>query len=172
MEAVCDSAIPVAAMRGSMTASEPTSGPDADVTWTLAQKINHLFEIVRRPDGTKYSNEEVAAALGHGVDGAKISGSYLWLLRGGDRNNPTIKHLEALATFFDVSPAYFFDDAKSRAIAGELAILRAIKDGNIERIATRLSGLSPRGIEAITKVIESVRAAEGLVPEPPDDRAT
>ena len=153
-----------------MTGRDPTSGPGSDAdAWTLAQKINHLFDIIRRPDGTRYSNEEVAAALAQNAEGSKISGSYLWLLRRGDRDNPTIKHLEALASFFDVSPAYFFDDARSRAIAGELAVLRAIQDGNIERIAARLNGLSPRGIEAITKVIESVRAAEGLVPEPPDE---
>ena len=145
-----------------MSSSDPAPLAEA---WTLAEKINHLFATVRRPDGTRYSNEEVAAALG----GSAISGSYLWLLRKGDRDNPTIKHLEALASFFDVSPAYFFDDARSRAIASELALLRALRDANVERIATRLSGLSPRAIDAITKVIESVRAAEGLAPEPSDD---
>jgi transcriptional regulator with XRE-family HTH domain len=150
-----------------MTATDPPVGDD--VPWSLAQKINHLFDTIRRPDGSRHSNEEVAAALST-ADGGRISGSYLWLLRRGDRDNPTIKHLEALASFFDVSPAYFFDDAKSRAIASELALLRALKDANVERIALRLNGLSPRGIEAITKVIESVRAAEGLAPEPPEER--
>jgi transcriptional regulator with XRE-family HTH domain len=126
-----------------------------------------LFDTVRRPDGTRYSNEEVAAAVSSG-DAGKISGSYLWLLRKGDRDNPTIKHLETLARFFDVSPAYFFDDVQSRAIANELAVLRALKDANVRRIAARLSGLSPGSIEAIAKVIESVRAAEGLARTRPD----
>ena len=141
---------------------------DEAATWTLAQKINHLFDTIRRPDGTRFSNEEVAAAIGKG-EPSKISGSYLWLLRKGDRDNPTIKHLEAIASFFDVSPAYFFDDAKSRAIASELALLRAIKDAGVQRIATRLHGLSPRSVEAIAQVIESIRAAEGLAPTPPED---
>jgi transcriptional regulator with XRE-family HTH domain len=141
---------------------------DGPPSWTLAQKINHLFDTIRRPDGTRYSNDEVAAAMGRGEPG-RISGSYLWLLRRGDRDNPTIKHLEALATFFDVSPAYFFDDAKSRAIASELALLRAMKDSDVRRIAARLQGLSPRGMNAIANIIESVRAAEGLAPSPPDD---
>jgi transcriptional regulator with XRE-family HTH domain len=150
-----------------MAATEPPAGAD-DAPWTLARKINHLFDSIRRPDGARYSNEEVAAALST-TDGGKISGSYLWLLRRGDRDNPTIKHLDALATFFDVSPAYFFDDAKSRAIASELALLRALRSANVERIAVRLNGVSARGIEAITQVIESIRAAEGLSPQPPED---
>lgn len=76
----------------------------------LAHKINYLFETVRRPDGKSYSNEEVAEAITE-LGEATISGTYLWYLRRGDRDNPTKKHLEVLARFFGVSPAYFFDDA-------------------------------------------------------------
>jgi len=153
-------------------ANQPASGADVEnvdnpAAWSLAQRIDHLFETVRRPDGTCHSNKEVAAAMGD--DGSKaISGSYLWLLRNGQRDNPTKRQLEALAKFFGVRPAYFFDDVSSQAIAQELALLRAMKKAGIQHIAARLSGLSPRGIDAITHIIEAVRAAEGL-PEPDED---
>lgn len=159
-----------------MTANEPPQGQGdtglaTDTEWNLASKINRLFDVVRRPDGKPYTNDEVAAEIcRRGGEGLKISGSYLWYLRNNERDNPTKKHLEALASFFDVPPAYFFDDEKSRAIASELELLLKIKNSGLERIATRLSGLSPRGVEAITQVIESVRMAEGLEPNPPQSR--
>jgi hypothetical protein len=37
--------------------------------------------------------------------------TYLRQLRKGLRDNPTKRHLEALADFFGVAPIYFFDDA-------------------------------------------------------------
>ena len=39
-----------------------------------------------------------------------MSGTYLWLLRTGVRNNPSRRMLEAIAVFFGVPVAYFFDD--------------------------------------------------------------
>jgi transcriptional regulator with XRE-family HTH domain len=39
-----------------------------------------------------------------------FSSAYLWQLRTGAKDNPTIRHIEALARFFEVSPAHFFDD--------------------------------------------------------------
>jgi transcriptional regulator with XRE-family HTH domain len=159
-----------------MSANEAHDAPSAaggPSTWTLAERINHLFDTIRRPDGSRHSNEEVAAAMRNDQSraGAKglpqISAQYLWLLRRGDRDNPTKRHLEALARFFDVSPAYFFDDEQSQAIASELALLKALREAGVQRLAARLTGLSPRTIDAITQIVESARAVEGLPgPEP------
>lgn len=73
---------------------------------TLAEKLNELFRTVHPPDRGAYSNEEVAAEIRRG--GESMSATYLWLLRRGERANPTMRHLQALAGFFGVSPAYFF----------------------------------------------------------------
>ncbi|WP_245712573.1 helix-turn-helix domain-containing protein [Micromonospora nigra] len=101
-----------------------------------------------------------------------ISASYLWMLRRGERDNPTKRHLESLASFFDVSPAYFFDDAKSRAIADELALVKLLADAGVTRVATRLGGLSPKSLSHIADIVEHVRAIEGLDTSPrrPTDR--
>jgi transcriptional regulator with XRE-family HTH domain len=130
--------------------------------WALADKINHLFETVRRPDGSRYSNDDVAAAMGKIVGGPKISGAYLSLLRRGERDNPTKRHLEALAAFFEQSPAYFFDDAQSRTIAEELRLLRILADTGVQRIATRLGGLSPDSLHSLASIVEHIRKIEGL----------
>jgi transcriptional regulator with XRE-family HTH domain len=83
-------------------------------------------------------------------------------LRKGVRDNPTKRHLEALADFFGVAPAYFFDDAAARRIDAELALLTAMRDTSVRQIALRASGLSPKSLDAIIEMVERVRELEGL----------
>ncbi|MEV6339150.1 hypothetical protein AB0M12_31115 [Nocardia vinacea] len=73
-----------------------------DTASTLASKLTHLFDVVRRPDGREFSNEEVATAVTRDQE-VKMSGSYVWYLRTGQRDNPTFRHLSALARFFGVT---------------------------------------------------------------------
>ena len=90
---------------------------------TLAQRLDHLFDAVRRPDGQEYTNEQVANAVT--AKGVAISQSYIWQLRKQKKDNPTLKHLQALADFFGVPPAYFFDDAVAGQINEQIEALRA-----------------------------------------------
>lgn len=127
---------------------------------TLADKIDHLFEIVRPAKG-EYTHEQVAKAIEE-RGGPTISASYLWQLRKGLRNNPTMKHLEALADFFGVPPAYFFDEAAAERIDAELDLLAALRDTDVRHVALRASGLSTQTLKAITDMIERARELEGL----------
>lgn len=137
----------------------PDISPDAKRT--LAAKLNHLFRTVHPRDGGEYSFEEIAEALR--VSGKPtISATYIWQLRKGIRDNPTKRHLEALAEFFGVPPAYFFDDAAAERIDAELALLTAIRDSSVRQLALRAAGLSPKSLNAITEMIERVRELEGL----------
>jgi transcriptional regulator with XRE-family HTH domain len=152
------------------TSDEPvsvTGDADPGDGWSLANKINHLFETVRRPDGKPYSNEEVAEAI-NGRGDATISGTYLWYLRRGDRDNPTKKHLEVIARFFRVSPAYFFDDEVEAGVATELVKLYGLTDARVRRVALRLDGLSPRSLQTVADLIDRVRELEGLPPGSPN----
>jgi transcriptional regulator with XRE-family HTH domain len=128
---------------------------------TLAQKLDHLFRTVHPGTRGEYSFEEVAAAI-RGRGGPTISATYLWQLRKGLRDNPTKKHLEALAAFFGVPPAYFFDDDAARQIEAELALLATLRDTSIRQIALRAVGLSPESLNALTEMILRVRQLEGL----------
>ncbi|MCP2259758.1 hypothetical protein LX15_003464 [Streptoalloteichus tenebrarius] len=128
---------------------------------TLAEKLNHLFETVHPAGRGPYSNEEVAAAI-RDQGGATISATYIWLLRKGQRDNPTMKHLEALAAFFGVPPAYFFDDATAADVAAEIALLNALRDTGVQKVALRAAGLSSRSLDSIVEMIKRVRELEGL----------
>ena len=132
---------------------------------TLAEKIDHLFAVVRPPKG-EYTHEEVATAIRE-AGGPTVSATYIWQLRRGLRDNPTKKHLEALSSFFGVSPTCFLDDQAAARVDAELALLSAIRDASVRQIALRASGLSTESLETIAEMIERVRKLEGL----PDDPA-
>lgn len=127
----------------------------------LAAKVDHLFRTVRPRDGGEHSFEEVAEAI-RAKGGPTISATYLWQLRKGIRDNPTKRHLEALAGFFGVPPAYFFDEAETERINSELALLTALRDTPVRQIALRANGLSARSLEAIAEMVDRVRELEGL----------
>ena len=128
---------------------------------TLAAKLDRLFRTIHPPNKAEYSFEDVASAI-RASGGPTISATYIWQLRKGLRDNPTKRHLEALAGFFDVSPAYFIDDEVAARIDAELDLLVALRDAPVKQIALRAAGLSPESLAAITDVIERVRQLEGL----------
>lgn len=141
--------------------------PDDAADTTLAAKVNRLFTTVTPRGGGEYTFEEVAEAI-RATGGPTISATYLWQLRKGLRDNPTKRHLEALAGFFGVPPAYFFDTAEAERIDAELALLAALRDGPVRQIAMRANGLSAKSLEAITEMVDRVRELEGLNPSPTD----
>jgi len=135
---------------------------------SLAGKLNHLFANMTPAGRAPYTVEEVARAIT--ATGIPISGSYIWLLRKGQRDNPTLRHLEGLAKFFGVPPAYFFDDEITTAVDAELSLLTALRDAEVQRIALRTAGLSTKSLKSIGEVIERVRELEGLPEDTPGDR--
>ena len=141
-------------------------GPGDQPPRTLAEKLDRLFKTVRPAGRGEYTYEEVATALAERGDPG-ISRSYVWQLRKGTRDNPTKKHLEALASFFGVPPTYFFDDEAATRIDAELDLLAAMRDDTVRRIALRAADLSPLGLRALSDMVERVRQLEGL-PDQPD----
>ncbi|QUQ63232.1 helix-turn-helix domain-containing protein [Kutzneria sp. CA-103260] len=131
---------------------EPTS---------LAAKIDKLFQVVRKPNREQYSHDEVAKACREAT-GESFSTTYLWQLRTGRRDNPTKRHLEALAQFFQVSPAYFFDDEQSAKIAEELELLGALRDAGVRNVALRAVTLSPAGLDTISDMIDAIARREAI----------
>ncbi|MEV7599019.1 XRE family transcriptional regulator [Kitasatospora sp. NPDC089797] len=140
----------------------PDGGPDgqpggaagAEATG-LAARIEALFHTVRRPDREQYTNEEVARACREAT-GESFSTTYLWQLRTGRRDNPTKRHLEALAQFFQVPPAYFFDERQGAEIAKELALLGALRDAGVRSLALRAVGLSPEGLDTVSELVDVI----------------
>ena len=118
---------------------------------SLADKLNHLFAHYTPRDGQEYSNEQVAAAISARGE-VKISQSYIWQLRKSKKDNPTYKHLQALAGFFGVPVSYFFDDAVTDRVDQQLEKLRFEQvrlneiagTSDVQLMAMRAGELSPQ----------------------------
>lgn len=134
--------------------------PEREPT-SLAAKIDKLFQVVRKANREQYSHDEVAKACREAT-GESFSTTYLWQLRTGRRDNPTKRHLEALAQFFQVSPAYFFDDEQSARIAEELELLGALRDAGVRNVALRAVTLSPAGLDTINDMIDAIARREAI----------
>ena len=140
---------------------------------SLAEKLDHLFATVHPAKG-EYTHQQVADAILE-AGGPTISATYLWQLRNGKRDNPTMRHLEALSMFFGVPPTYFFDDEVTERIDAELELLASLRDASVRQIALRAAGLSKESIGTIVDMIDRVRKLEGLpdgARDKPEDDAT
>jgi len=131
---------------------------------TFARKLDRLFTTIRPASGGERSYAEVAAGIER-LGGPKVSANYIWLLRTGARDNPSLRHIEALAEYFGVPPTYFFDDELAERVDAELDLLASLRDSGVREIALRSRGLSSDSQRLLQAMIEQARKAEGL----PDD---
>jgi transcriptional regulator with XRE-family HTH domain len=93
----------------------------------------------------------------------------VWQLKTGRRDNPTYRHLIALARFFGVSPAYFFPESETSRGDVPAEVAAAVRDDQIRDIALSATGLSSRSLKTIRDMVDNARALEQ--PAPPRRRA-
>ena len=132
----------------------------------FAQRLDHLFRTVHPQDRGPYTPAEVADTINAAAGERVVSATYLWLLRTGDRDNPTLRHLTAIAKFFGVPPVYFLPDTETdhTALPGE--VLAALADDKVRDLTLRAAGLSGRSLQAIADMVDSARVMEGLPSAP------
>ncbi len=133
----------------------------------LADRLDYLFRTVHQKDRGPYTPAEVAEAVNETAGERVISSTYVWQLRTGRRDNPTQKHLSALAAFFGVSPMYFFQQTEADRSAVPPELVAALKNDDVRDMALRAAGLSDRALRAIKDMIENARAVEGLAAKDP-----
>ena len=132
----------------------------------LADKLNHLFATATARGGHEFSNEQVAAAIV--TTGVTISQSYIWQLRKGKKDNPTFKHLQALAAFFGVPVSYFFDDEVTDRVDQQLEELKVeqarlheiMGSSDAQLMALRAGELSPAGRRQVMDLLDVVHRLE------------
>jgi transcriptional regulator with XRE-family HTH domain len=133
----------------------------------LADKLNTLFAHYRPRHGQEYSNEQVAAAISARGE-VKISQSYIWQLRKSKKDNPTYKHLQALAGFFGVPVSYFFDDEVTDRVDQQLDKLRSEQlrlneiagSSDVQLMAMRAGELSPQRRRLVMELLNVVYREE------------
>lgn len=73
---------------------------------TFAERFAWLRKHVRKLNGDRYSIDDIATESG-------ISRSYLYELVRGEKDNPSMETLEALAAVFRVNPLFFSRDPRN-----------------------------------------------------------
>ncbi|MFJ6943342.1 helix-turn-helix domain-containing protein [Streptomyces wuyuanensis] len=137
---------------------------------SLAEKLDHLFTTIHPPSRGPYTPAEVAEAIAEADDkGRGLSPSAIQQLRNGSKQNPTMNTIRALAGFFGVPPAYFFDDEVAARTDAEIGILAAMGDAGVRQVALRAKGLSTESLQIINAVIDQARRLDGLAGDAPDE---
>ena len=80
-----------------------------------SQRFEHLFESHRRPDGSRWTGQQLDEATG-GV----VTRSYFTNLRKGRIDNPGLGQVSALAATFGVEPSYLVDRKEPPLLDAEL----------------------------------------------------
>lgn len=142
---------------------------------SFQKRLNYLFDTVRPVGKVRYSVRDVAEAIKSG-QGEEISAAYIHHLLTGERDNPGVRQVRALAKFFGVPPAWLVGDGDLDAVTAELKLLRiaietreqlqraddAMSDPQVRRIAVMARGLSPSHLRLVGTVLRQVRELEGL----------
>jgi transcriptional regulator with XRE-family HTH domain len=113
----------------------------------FATRLNTLLELKRKPDGTRYTQEEIVQSA-RGV----LSRAYLWKLRTGRAKNPGFQIVQALADFFGVDIHYFTVEESD----GIEMIDRAREDELLYQITIQSSMLGREGKLALLGMIDFI----------------
>jgi transcriptional regulator with XRE-family HTH domain len=126
---------------------------------TLAGKLDHLFRTVKAPSGRPWTHKEVAGAL-RAAGGPTISATYLWQLRSGQRTDPRMSHLDALARHFGVAPAYFFADELADRFLTELVAVAALRSPEVRQVAEFAAQLHPDSVALLRDLADHLLTLE------------
>ncbi|MCW2539638.1 MAG: transcriptional regulator [Frankiales bacterium] len=140
---------------------------------TFAGRLNYLFQTVHPRGQRPFSYDHVAESITkeRGID---ISANYIWMLRSGRRDNPTLRHMEGLAWFFGVSPAFLSDAEEAGRVREQLDKLSTIADSGLQHVAMRGGSVGDNTLDVIHALLDQVRQlTDGMVtgprvPEKPD----
>lgn len=128
-------------------------------SWSLAERLTWLIETVPGPDGAPFTHAEIARQVAlH--SGESCNRGYIGYLARGERDNPTMRVLTALAQVFGVPPEFFFADDVFTSVRDEVATLVKLRAAGVDMVALRaLADLTPEQLGAI---IDHARAGSSV----------
>ncbi|GAA3339778.1 hypothetical protein GCM10020358_24780 [Amorphoplanes nipponensis] len=126
---------------------------DSHARRTFADRLDELFRTVVTSEGRLYSTRAAAAALAE--LGCPVSHTHVGKLRRGEAD-PRRSEMQAFATLFGVSLAYFTQDDDDSEVDRRLA--RALGDPAIQAVAMRMgeAEMSAAGKAAVAAMVEQV----------------
>ncbi|MCT9080272.1 helix-turn-helix domain-containing protein [Streptomyces fulvoviolaceus] len=133
------------------------SAPETDLSDRVRQRLDFVRESRRRPDGKRYSLDELARIAGT---------SRQWLSEWRRSGLPSLEHADRIRRFFDL-PAGFFtaDEAEAlhtalqpvlRELEAKTDPLAPLRTPGFYRLARRAPHMSPRKLQALAEWAEMV----------------
>jgi transcriptional regulator with XRE-family HTH domain len=144
--------------------SEQETAEQVSPSASLADKVEWLIRTMW-PAGAvpAKNNVEVAAAI-TAATGEEISSTTVWKLRTGRQDNPQLRTLIALATFFGVPLGYFGFATEARPIDDDLTIKALHRELHAETISRDVLrafvDLSPETRWVVDEMIFAVSRAD------------
>lgn len=136
---------------------------------TLSSRLNFLLAHAPAIDENGHSTEQISNFLKNRKE-IDYSPQEILEISNGSTTSVPDHILEGIAEYFQITKGalYFHDDTVAKEVEAETHLLRAIKDKNVQRIATRIAGLSDRSVEPLMAMIEAAaevaRKNEGIPP--------
>ena len=123
----------------------------AEGSYGVAARLEHLFEVVRNPrTGEPYTNAEVARmTLGD------LSEEDVQTIRTGAVSDPTASQVSALASVFGVEPSYLLDRGEPTLLDEELVL--ALRDEDVRDITRESSRLPDRERQLVLGIVRQFR---------------
>ncbi len=116
---------------------------------SVADLVNALFETHRKPNGSPYTNREVAFALAK--FGVEIDPSSLSKVRNGKTANPGRDTLLGLCRVFKIPPSFFFPEIETVELPAPSSPADQLQ------LALQANGLSPEVQEKIEQLVQALR---------------
>lgn len=102
----------------------------------FAQRLTRLFEETKRPDGKRWTLQYVADECV--ARGQSVTKAYVLHLKAGQRTEPRLSLVEALADVFRVPVSYFTADYAGRVTSDLLPLLVAMQNPGLRRLLGRV----------------------------------
>lgn len=96
----------------------------------LASKLSRLFAVMHKRDEPEVSTDAAAEAIS-ARSGVLVSAADLERLRSGDKTDPTVDQLRAIAAFFGVAERYLLTAGPVPDVDASLELLRALRDAGV-----------------------------------------
>jgi transcriptional regulator with XRE-family HTH domain len=123
---------------------------------TLAQRIDLLFKTCRNEDGKEFTYVDVQTGSNKAV-----TAPYVWKLRTGEAQNPSLRVMKALSAFFGVPCEYFFGDDVTQWDTHNLRLAHGLRQAGLAEIALSASELDREGRQIVLNLIDHMRQLRG-----------
>ncbi|MFF5085325.1 helix-turn-helix domain-containing protein [Actinoplanes sp. NPDC000266] len=147
---------------------------------TLQERLAYLFDKMRPAGKPRYTYRQASDAIRED-QGFTMSGAYIHQLTTGERVNPRIDQVRALARFFGVPPGFLLGDEGSDIVAEQIERLQqakeakerlqklddAMKDPSVRLVALKARNLSPSHLGLVSAVLDEVLRLEGKEDDDP-----